>query len=193
MKASANPFRSSSVEQIRYALHAEALESLVDQALSLSCSCLLGPKGSGKTTLLEDLEAPLQQRGFQIHWARLQLESTQQVRTHTIARLQDLGAQHVCLFDGTEVLNFWQWRRVCNIARSNRMALIATLHRKRGVPILLRTQANWPLAHQLVRQLSGSHYSEQLHQHAQQAFQSSHGNMREVFRACYLVLAHESC
>ena len=67
MKASANPFRSSSVEQIRYALHAEALESLVDQALSLSCSCLLGPKVSGQTTLLEDLEASLQQRGFQIH------------------------------------------------------------------------------------------------------------------------------
>jgi ABC-type hemin transport system ATPase subunit len=191
MKASANPFRSSSVEQIRYALSADALESLLDQALGLSGSCVLGPQGSGKTTLLEDLEAPLRQRGLQVHWARLQLESSQQVRRHTIAQLQQLGAQHACLFDGAEVLNFWQWRRVCHIARSNRITLIATLHRKRGVPILLRTQPNWALAQQLVRQLSGAHYSEQLLQHAQHAFETSQGNMREVFRACYLLLANE--
>ena len=152
---------------------------------------MLGPKGSGKTTLLEDLEAPLRQRGLQVHWAQLQLESSQQVRRHTIAQLQQLGAQHVCLFDGAEVLNFWQWRRVCHIARSNRMTLIATLHRKRGVPILLRTQADWALAQQLVRRLSGTHCSEQLLQHAQNAFQSSQGNMREVFRACYLLLAND--
>jgi energy-coupling factor transporter ATP-binding protein EcfA2 len=190
MKASANPFRSSSVEQIRYALPAQALESLLDQALKQSCSGVLGPKGSGKTTLLEDLEAPLRQRGLQVHWARLQLESSRQLRAKTIGQLQHLGTQHVCLFDGAEVLNFWQWRRVCHIARSNRITLIATLHRKRGVPILLRTQPDWRLAQQFVRQLAGTHYSEQLLQHAQQAFQASQGNMREVFRTCYLVLAH---
>ncbi|MFQ3225865.1 MAG: hypothetical protein ACI8Z5_002132 [Lentimonas sp.] len=57
IKASANPFRSSSVEQIRYMLEVDALETLADGALRKPCSCLLGPKGTAKTTRLEDLAA----------------------------------------------------------------------------------------------------------------------------------------
>lgn len=192
MKASSNPFRSSCVEQIRYALPANALEALVDQALQEPCSCLLGTKGTGKTTLLEDLEPHLQQRGRKTHWIHLTLESTQADRAAAIAEIRSLSQQHVCLFDGAEVLNFWQWRRVCRTARSNELTLIATLHRKRGVPILCHTQADWPLMEQFVRQLAGNHYSDQLREHAQQAFQANHGNMREVFRACYLALAQEN-
>jgi hypothetical protein len=192
MKASANPFRSSSVEQIRYALPSEALAALVDHALGEPCSCLLGPKGTGKTTLLEDLESHMQRRDHNTHWTRLKQESTQQDRADAIAQLQQLDAQHVCLFDGAEVLNFWQWRRVCKLSRTNGFALIATLHRKRGVPILLRTQPDWPLVEQFVQQLSATYFSETLREHAQQAFQASNGNMREVFRACYLALAKEN-
>lgn len=192
MKASANPFRSSSVEQLRYALSTDELEALVDDALHESCSCLLGPKGTGKTTLLEDLEPRIQQRGFKTHWIRLQLESTPADRAEAIAEIRNLSPQHVCLFDGAEVLNFWQWRRVCRTARSNGFTLIATLHRKRSVTILRRTQTDWPLMEQFVRQLSGEHYSDRLSDHAQRAFHSNHGNMREVFRACYLALAQEN-
>lgn len=192
MKASANPFRSSCVDQLRYALPADTLEALVDHALSESCSCLLGPKGTGKTTLLEDLDPHLQQRGRETHWIRLTLESTQADRAAAIAEIHSLGPQHACLFDGAEVLSFWQWRRACRTARSNGFTLIATLHRKRSVPILRHTQADWPLMEQFVRQLAGKHYSDQLLEHAQQAFQANHGNMREVFRACYLALAQEN-
>ena len=192
MKANVNPFRSSSVEQIRYRLEVDALEALVDHALQEPCSCLLGPKGTGKTTLLEDLEPLLQQRDFTTHWCRLNLDSTQQERRNVTTQIQELVPQQVCLFDGAEVLNFWQWRRICRTARSNGSTLIATLHHKRGVPILLRTQPDWPLVHQFVHQLSGDHYSEPLREHAEQAFKINRGNMREVFRACYLALAQEN-
>ena len=192
MKASANPFRSSRVEQLRYALGTNELEALVDRALHESCSCLLGSKGTGKTTLLEDLEPLIQQRGIKTHWIRLTLESTKTDRAKAIAEIRSLNPRDVCLFDGAEVLNRWQWWRVCRTARSNGLTLIATLHHKRGVPILRRTQTDWALMEQFVRQLSGEHYSDPLRAHAQQAFQASHGNMREVFRACYLALAQEN-
>lgn len=170
-------------------LESDALEALVDHALQAQCSCLLGPKGTGKTTLLEDLEPLLQQRGFTAHWCRLTLDSSSRERSHAIAQLKQIGPNQVCLFDGAEVLNFWQWRRVCRSARTNGATLIATLHRKRGVPILLRTQPNWPLVHQFVRELSAEHYNDELRDQAEQAFEISRGNMREVFRACYLALA----
>ena len=192
MKASLNPFRSSMIETIRYRLEASALETLVDHALNQPCSCLLGAKGTGKTTLLEDLEPILQQRGFNTHWIRLNLDSTPHERKLVTNRLQSLKPKQVCLFDGAEVLNFLQWLRVCRIVRKCGLTLIATLHRQRGVPILRPTQPNWPLAHQLVRQLAGTHYSDPLHKSAEQAFNNSHGNMREVFRACYLALAQEN-
>lgn len=192
MKAAHNPFRSSSVEQIRYALSPENLEALVDHALADNCTCLLGPKGTGKTTLLEDLDLRLQVRGLQTHWIRLQIESTRLERSNAIEQLKQISQQQVCLFDGAEVLNFWQWRRVRQVARSNQLTLIATLHRKRGLPILLRTQPDWSLVHQFVRQLAGPHYSDTLCKYAQHAFDTSGGNMREVFRACYLALAQDN-
>ena len=192
MKASSNPFRSSNVEKIRYMLEVDEIETLADRALSNPCSCLIGAKGTGKTTLLEDLEPLFQQRGFATHWIRLNLDSTQHERKRVTKQLQSLKPKQVCLFDGAEVLNLWQWRRICRTARSNGLTLIVTLHRKRGVPILLRTQPDWPLAHQFVRQLAGSHYSDALGKHAEQAFKINHGNMREVFRACYLALAQEN-
>ncbi|CAA6679582.1 MULTISPECIES: molybdopterin-guanine dinucleotide biosynthesis protein MobB [unclassified Lentimonas] len=192
MKASANPFRSSSIEKIRYMLEVDTLEALADRALRQACSCLLGAKGTGKTTLLEDLEPLLQQRGYTTHWCRLNLDSTPHERRKVTIQLQDLKPQQVCLFDGAEVLNFWQWRRICRTARSNGFTLIATLHRKRGVPILRQTEVNWPLAHQFVRQLAGDYYSDTLCKHAEKAFYCNHGNMREVFRACYLALAQEN-
>lgn len=192
MKASANPFRSSRVEQIRYALTNEALEALVNHALNEPCSCLLGVKGTGKTTLLEDLEPRLQRRDYTTHWVRLHLDSTPQERSDALSGLESLHEGDVCLFDGAEVLNWWQWRRVCKRARSNGFTLIATLHHKRGVPVVHSTQPDWSLAEQFVRQLAGSHYSESLHARAQHAFKENHGNIREVFRACYLALATEN-
>lgn len=192
MKANENPFRSSSIEQIRYALPAASLESLSRQALAQACSCLLGSNGTGKTTLLEDLEPRIRKHGYQTHWIRLNLESSKQERRNAINQLNKLGQHDACLFDGAEVLNSWQWLKVRNVASKRQFKLIATLHKQRGVPVLINTQANWNLAEQFVEQLAGDHITHDLREQAKHAFDLNQGNMREVFRVCYLHLAHIS-
>jgi ABC-type hemin transport system ATPase subunit len=191
MKASVNPFRSSQLAYIRYELSTQNLESLAQRALALSATCLLGVKGTGKTTLLEDLAEVIESRGQSVHWVRLSLSSSLRERAAALAKLEQLDTHSACFFDGGEVLSRWQWWRVCRAARAQGFVLIATLHQQRGLPILHQTQPNWPLAKRFVQELAGTHYSQALQVHAQQAFAISQGNMREVFRACYLALAHE--
>ncbi|MGJ8651798.1 MAG: hypothetical protein ACSHX8_00860 [Opitutaceae bacterium] len=189
MKANVNPFRSSRVEQIRYALPAESLDALVEKALQQKCSCLLGPRGTGKTTLLEDLESRIQDRDYTTHWIRLNLESTQQERRDAIEQLSSFGKQDVCLFDGAEVLIFWKWRKIRRLAKQQGFHLIATLHKPRSVTVLVNTKPNWKLANTFVRQLAGDHCNLELIEQAKQSFDLGCGNMREVFRTCYLLLA----
>lgn len=189
MKANVNPFRSRRVEQIRYALPEACLDAIADDALQQRCSCLLGPKGTGKTTLLEDLEPRLQARGHTTQWIRLHLDSPRADRRAATQLLNQLPRHAICLFDGAEILNQLQWLQVRRAARKRGFHLIATLHKPRGVPILRHTSPSWSLAEKFVRQLAGAHSSEELVNHAKDSFDLNHGNMREVFRSCYLSLA----
>lgn len=189
MKANENPFRSSKVEQIRYALNPVELTALSDQILAQACSCLLGPKGTGKTTLMEDLEPYVRARGYQTHWVRLNLESTRTATRDVIGQLSSLGQQDICLFDGAEVLNWWQSRKLRRAAIQQGFKLVATLHQKRGVSVALNTRADWNLAKRFVEQIAGDHYTSELNNRAKCAFDNNQGNMREVFRSCYLYLA----
>lgn len=192
MKANVNPFRSSRIEQIRYALPANSLDALVDEAFKYTCSCLLGPRGTGKTTLLEDLEPSIQARGYTTQWIQLNLESTKDDRRDAIEQLNTFGERDVCLFDGAEVLNFWRWLKVRRMARKQGFLLIATLHKPRSVTVLLNTKADWTLAEKFVCQLAGNHRNDALLKKAKGSFDLNHGNMREVFRTCYLFLAKEN-
>ena len=190
MKAHENPFRSSVVERIRYALAPDDLDQLARKALTLRCCCLLGPHGTGKTTLLEDLEPIFKKRGRSSHWLCLNNTSSKDERDAAIEALRSLPTDRVFLFDGAEVLNLWQQFKLYYIVRRRKLALLATVHRKGPLPILYRTAPNWRLTRQLVRQLSNEHYSADLIEQAQLAFDSSGGNVREVFRACYWQLAN---
>lgn len=191
MQASVNPFRSSQLERLRYQLPQQDLEALVRRAFSLSATCLLGPKGTGKTTLMEDLATIIESHGRPVHWVRLSLGSSLHERAAALTELEQLDANQVCLFDGGEVLSRWQWWRACRAARVQGFTFIATLHRKRGLAVLHQTQPNWALTQRFVQELAGTHFSFRLQVHAQQAYARNQGNMREVFRACYLALAHQ--
>ena len=90
MRAHQNPFRSSNLEQIRYALDAAALDQMAESALRLRRSSVLGPKGTGKTTLLEDLEPHFQARGLATHWLRLNEDSSPQERTAAVHAVRAL-------------------------------------------------------------------------------------------------------
>ena len=189
MKANENPFRSSSVERIRYALDCSALNRLVDTALELRLSSLIGPHGTGKTTLLEDLEPLLNERGHPTHWLRLNLDSSPDQRKAAIEQIQTLAPKCFCLFDGAEVLTRWQQFQLRRVVRKRGLGLIATLHRKSPLAPLYRTEPDWQLTEQLVRQLAAEHCNNGLIHQARLAFEQSSGNMREVFRACYWQLA----
>ena len=189
MNANENPFRSVRVERIRYELSREKLGLLADEAIRLRVSCLLGPHGSGKTTLLEDLEDSFKQSKQRVEWIRLNQESSADSREAAIEKLTEYDPKTICLFDGAEVLSWFQWRSICSSAKRNGYTLIATLHKRRSTTVLHRTETSWELTEQFVRQLAGKHASRNLIAHAKNAFDANKGNMRAVFRACYLYLA----
>lgn len=152
-----------------------------------SC-CLVGPEGSGKTTLLEDLVPLLQTPSVRIRSLNLQEETTRLEKKRALDSLEQLDQRDICLLDGGEVFSWMAWRRIRRMGRRRRFRLIATLHTSRGLPVLYRTKACWETTSQLVRSLAGPSLSPQLEPVARQAFTESSGNVREVFRACYLAL-----
>ncbi|MGJ8640697.1 MAG: hypothetical protein ACSHYA_15005 [Opitutaceae bacterium] len=191
MNANANPFRSALVEQIRYALPSASLDALTDVAIKQRLSCLLGSHGTGKTTLMEDLEPYFVSRGYQIEQVRLNLDSSKEQRQEAISKHSRHTPHTVCLFDGAEILSRWQWMQVCKVARKQGSLLVATLHKRRGVHVLHETTPDWLRAKGFVQHLAGAHFSSDLLAEAKATFDSNQGNMREVFRRCYLILASE--
>jgi len=192
MKAAENPFRSSEIAKLRYRIPEEQLRYLAGKAASFrfrQCS-LIGPEGSGKTTLLEDMEVPLRELGLRTFWIRLQEDMS---RTALAAELESLdrpGAGSVCLFDGAEVLSWWRWLRVRRQAGRRGLHLIATLHRRRGLPVLRYLRTDWPMALKLVKTLAGPYMTTGLEEVATRAFVENRGNLREVFAACYRSLGY---
>ena len=148
MKANENPFRSSNVERIRYALDCSALNRLVDTALELRLSSLIGPHGTGKTTLLEDLEPLLNERGHPTHWLRLNLDSSPDQRKAAIEQIQTLAPKCFCLFDGAEVVAIHGFSQGQKIQRERALrSPDASAPEPRSVPVsgsaLVSTGA-WP-------------------------------------------------
>lgn len=192
MKASENPFRSSSVERIRYELDATELRALADRAISLKQSCLLGPHGTGKTTLLEDIGDALHERGFVTHYIRLNTSSTREEQGAAMLTLDGLPKACFCLFDGAEVLNLRQRFQLRHARRTQGFGLIATMHRKTLLPTLYQTTTDWNVAERCVRVLAGDGCDSALIDQARIAFDQNDGNIREVFRACYFEMARRA-
>ena len=155
MKAHENPFCASAIAKIRYALPAEALQEL---ALQVSTGgrfhAIAGPEGTGKTTLIEDLQPFLQALGYDIVWVCLSLESSKSDKLQALKVLGTLTQNKIALFDGGEVLSAWQWYRLRHMRKQIDGKIVASLHQPHRLPVLHKTQPNWPLAKQFVRQLA---------------------------------------
>jgi energy-coupling factor transporter ATP-binding protein EcfA2 len=194
MKAAENPFRSSAIDKVRFRIPPEELASLASKTLSegYRCCCLLGPEGSGKTTLLEDLEPILRERPQPIHFYRLREESSRLDRSKVMKSILQLGPDDICLLDGGEVLHWTAWLSLRRAARTRKFRLIATLHRNRGLPVLYRTNPDWATTSQLVVSLAGHTMCPTLESIARKAFTDNSGNVREVFRACYIALMNQA-
>lgn len=113
-----------------------------------SQGAIVGPHGSGKSTLLEMLSAEWPKHGLTEQ--RVQLTASR--RREAIAwRLLD--DRSVLVIDGFEQLSLWRrwWIRVR--CRQRKVRLLVTCHAPCGVPIILRTKPEWPLAFELVQSL----------------------------------------
>lgn len=188
MNANQNPFRSSAIDNIRYQLSADEKTGLIDQLEEQGWrSSIVGPRGTGKTTLLEDLEPSIQARGWRTQWVRLKEETPRREKRSELQSLTSYSRDTMILFDGGETLRLMDW--ILLLERIRHLGgIIMTLHRPRGLPILYETEPDAYLAHALSCQLLGR-YDPQLSYIVADAFEAHNGDMREVFRHCYLAAA----
>ncbi len=175
----------------------------VDEIVERFCNRLgrrgviVGPHGSGKSTLLEHAAPRLGQvalrqysdgrvlRGAadgELLWLSLR-RSSQTLRLHK--DLWETGM--LIVIDGFEQLSFATRWKVIWQTRSKQMGLLATSHRDCGLPVLVRTKADFSLFSELVRELieraGGGFRPSSVRM--KQIFLESRGNMREAFMRLY--------
>ncbi|QDU77047.1 hypothetical protein Pan97_41070 [Bremerella volcania] len=112
---------------------------------------IVGPHGSGKSSLLETLSQ---------HWSKLGLIE-QRVRLtasrkHEVIPLGDLDSDSLLVIDGFEQLAFWKQRWIRWRCQQKAVRLLVTTHGDCGLPVILITQPDWPLALKLSSMLLAS-------------------------------------
>ena len=146
---------------------------------------IVGPEGSGKSTLIEDLEAAVSAAGREVVWIRLNSESTPKQRDDAVRQIVQLGPTQCCFLDGGEVLGQLNWWQLSRRKKHLKGGVLATLHRRRFLPVIYATHTGMETCIQLAKQLAGKSWNDELRQVAINAFDAQKGNVREVFRECY--------
>ena len=186
MLARQNPFRTERVLAVRYRTPDAGTDAAPDATLAAIAArlfhmggrgALVGPQGSGKTTLLEDLEAPLQARGLECHFLRLNWECRNPPADFW---QQELGSGQALLIDGAEVLRRWQWARVRRHAAAIG-ALVVTSHRPGLLPTLLQTGTSPRLLGDILLELG----HPLLPDRTERLWRQHKGDLRLVLRQLY--------
>ena len=188
MRAIDNPFRSSAIASLRYRISAAKRSALLQRFIENRWQgCIRGPHGTGKSTLLEDLATQID--SHDIRWIILHRNSAWAIKLNALRKL--LLAKPCALYcvDGAEALGLPIWSALSLWLRARGTKVLATTHHVCFLRSVLVTEKNQALMLTITRELAGSHWNRDLQQIAFDAFQRNHGNMREVFRACYLHLA----
>ncbi|RCS51865.1 hypothetical protein DTL42_09910 [Bremerella cremea] len=140
---------------------------------------IVGPHGSGKSTLLEMLSPKWKELG----WREQRVRLTAARKRKSISWGQ-LDESSILVIDGFEQLSWWQQRWVRARCWQKRARLLVTCHADCGVPILLRTEVNWPLAYELAGMLLGGDvtpYEAEL----RAIWEEEPGNIRDFFFRLY--------
>ncbi|MFP4581574.1 MAG: hypothetical protein ACLFQ6_12680 [Candidatus Sumerlaeia bacterium] len=188
MLAHENPFASHRILQVRHMLQDVTEAQLFQRLEALDYrGAIVGPESSGKTTLLEDLQPPLEAKGYICHFLRLNLEKRCFSHAEMAEIAQNSTKDTIFLFDGAEQLGFWRWK---SFRRKSRLAggLIITSHRPGLLPTLLECRGSLEILQVILGRLDPE-MPEKLRQRASKLYSLRQGNIREVLRDYYEIYA----
>lgn len=188
MKARQNPFAAHRIDALAYRFTSTGWDELLFKLKHLNYrASIIGPYGSGKTTLLEQLGARLEHEGWKTSRIFINAQSAR-LRLSQWKMLMNASRENIiCLIDGADLLPAWQWAMVRLITHRAKGLIIAG-HRANGLPVLMTCQTSEDILDDVLNELTGS-LDDELRQTGHALFRQHNGNIREVFRALYLVFA----
>lgn len=175
MTAADNPFRTARLEALAY----RPAVDLVERALVLRRSAIVGPMGTGKTTLLGELARGLRARGFEVVSAVVRRDEEGRPVRPSLPPAP--GDRHAVLIDGLDLLP--PWSRAAWWLRCRRAVVVLAGHRPLGCPVLHRTDADPGVLASLVAELAGS--SAPPSPWLAERLEARGGNVREVLFELY--------
>ena len=166
----------------------QSMHALIDRFQNSHCiGAILGPHGTGKSTLLEDIQLKLNNLGYVTRHRRIHEGISRQEKRALFADILN-GDDSVFFLDGGENLGLVSWFWLVYQVRMKGSRLLATTHKISLLPTLHKTEINKSLMLELTRLLADEHWDTCLEKLALDTYQRYRGNMREVFRACYIAL-----
>ncbi|MCB9689532.1 MAG: hypothetical protein H6735_31130 [Alphaproteobacteria bacterium] len=175
MSAATNPYRSSRLEALAY----RPAVDLVQRALDLGRSAIVGPMGTGKTTLLGELGQGLRARGLRVSTATVRRDERGCVEPPVLPGAADPG--HAWLIDGLDLLAPWTRARWWWASRG--AVVVVAAHRPLGLPVLHRTRPCADALASLVEELAGP--SAPSRAWLEERLRARDGNAREVLFELY--------
>ena len=174
MRAHENPFRTSRAQALAFRGSLSRAQIVARLAALGYRGAIVGPEGSGKSTLLREIDTHLAAAGM----------PTTLLQFDDLALLRRVEPSTVLLIDGAEKLP-WVLHLVLTLTTA-RLVVTAHGHRE-GLPVLAECAATREVLEELVTELAGP--DAVLAARARRLFLEKRGNVRQVFKALYDVLA----
>ncbi len=184
--APANPFCTRCVRPgaLRFVFSAgESAAALVARfRLDRRRGAIVGPHGSGKSTLLATLLPELERDGQRVSAIALH-DGQRRLPEHFLRR--HLAADTVLVIDGYEQLGFIGRCRLRWLCWRRQLGLLVTAHGPVGLPVLLQTGVDLPLARRIVSELQEGFEMRVHEDDVARAFPHCDGNLRELMFALF--------
>lgn len=183
-----NPFRVDRTDRLAFQFSQGNWSGHLLRLAALSYrAAIVGPQGSGKTTLLEELAGHLRTAGRIPVLCRA--TGDRKGDAALIAKLIDPPyVAQIILLDSAEQLSRIHWRRLLR-QTGNRRGLVVTSHRRCALPTWIECRTSWSLMQSLLADLRLPEPDHQMLMIAQRSFQKHHGNIRDVLRELFDLVA----
>lgn len=144
---------------------------------------ILGSHGSGKSALVAALIPAIERAGRQV--VLMELHDRQRRLPKNWTQRAGLSRSTAVIVDGCEQLAPWNRWLLKWFCRRRGLGLLVTTHRSLGMPDLLCTSVDLPLAQEIVESLLGDQKLLISPEDVKQRFEVQQGNLREVLFDLY--------